>query len=299
MTEETKAPENTTESKEVEVTQKSLIDPETNDDLKEVEITEGEIPEGLDEKFWDAEKKEIKVNDLTKAYLAAEKRALGLRKELSKGKQKAPEAPENYAITFDDIENEEERKKAEESINDTEENELLQQFKKAAYEAGLSQEQFNKQARLMNQFLTQKIRSTETRDETDEEFETRKQEEYKAIGKNAEQIIRATSEFVNNMEASGDFTKEDMEIAKSLSTNAAGIKFLNRVRMMRGGDSIDIDRSSISDGLPSDREIAAMYQKMMSSSNPVERERLSTELEGPGGLLDKRRAAGRPDKLQF
>lgn len=286
MTDETKT-EQPIDSTQPE--KKSLINPNDNVDLKDAKLEEGKLPEGLDEKFWDAEKKQVKVDDLTKDYLTVSKRAEGLRKELSKGKHNAPEAPDKYKVTFDDVADEAERKALQDSIIDSEENVLLQEFKKNAHAAGLSQEQFNNLVRPISKFINDQV--AEVKPETDEEFEVRKAEEYKKIGKNAPQIIRAVSEFTLNMERMGNFNKEDVKIATQLASSAEGVSFLNRLRMVSGGDAIAMDASMISDGLPTDKEIASMIQSKQYHESADYRDKVEV-------LLNKRKDAGRPTLLQ-
>lgn len=254
------------------------------DGYKPLDIKEGVKPEGLDDSLWDPEKKTIKIDELHKRYQDAEKRAKGLRDKLAKGvvpkdaKEYEFKVPEKYAkdVPADDP--------------------VVNEARQVALKYGMSKEMF---AGFMAE-MTEKVGALRAagvpqQEQTPEQIAAAREIEMQSIGGNPRQIIGAVTSFIKEMKDSGDLNEKQVEFAKELAAmpGMAGrfISFMNavRARYSRGGD-VPID--TIDDGLPPDHIIADMMDKAYQSKDHAK----IKEIED---LLDRRRKAGRPEKLKF
>lgn len=223
-------------------------------------------PEYLSDELWDAEKNEVKVADLMKAYESEQKKAKGLREKLSKGVDKAPEKAEDYALN--------------EGVELNEEDALF--IKEAAKEAGFTNNQ-------LNGFLEKVLERYGINEDIDQAEVMR--EEMKKLGDTAPQILRAVADFKNGLLSQGVINEEQAKTIERMANSAESVEMLNIFRTLIGGESVPV-KSMYSDGLPSDAEIFAMmgteeYQK----GNPE-------ALRKVDELMSKRERAGRPTYLQ-
>lgn len=223
-------------------------------------------PEYLSDELWDAEKNEVKVADLMKAYESEQKKAKGLREKLSKGVDKAPEKAEDYAFN--------------EGVELNEEDALF--IKEAAKEAGFTNNQ-------LNRFLEKVLERYGINEDIDQAEVMR--EEMKKLGDTAPQILRAVADFKNGLLSQGVINEEQAKTIERMANSAESVEMLNIFRTLIGGESVPV-KSMYSDGLPSDAEIFAMmgteeYQK----GNPE-------ALRKVDELMSKRERAGRPTYLQ-
>lgn len=174
-------------------------------------------PAWCPEKFWDAEAKQVRSEALAKAYGDAETN-LGKLKRDKGGGGEVPEKPDGYfpeglpmpegVDRFDAI-----------AVDDP----GLQAWAKTAHKYGIGRELAHNLARdmfaSMNEFAPVPIDP---------------EEEYKALGANADAIIEGVWTWVEGNERSGVFSAEDVDIADSLAKTANGLNFLAKARAMSG-----------------------------------------------------------------
>lgn len=277
MAEEETQTQDTKENTEAVENNDSLLSMQ-NEDTAPVEIKEGEKPEFLPEELWDADNKQVKLNDLLKAYEADNKRMKGLRDKLAKGgKSEAPKSIDEYDLKYGE--------------QDFTDDEVYRFAREAALEAGVSKDAFSK---FMNKFLgaTAEWSGTPlTEEQKQAQYDAHLKAEYAKLGTNATAIVRSVVNWRDNLVAEGYLDKEQAEIMTNLATSAEVIKLFNSLRAMHGGDIPMSD--SFDDGLPSDAEIAKMIgSKEYMDGDPAVTKKVDE-------LLTRRQQAGRPDHLVY
>lgn len=240
-------------------------------------------PEGFPDEYWDEEAGSVNAQALFDGLRKQEKIAKDLRSKMGKGEHKPPEKAEQY--TFDASE------KSAEHIKD--DDPLVAATKEIAHKHGLSQEQY---AGFMAEITDRMVdMAQEMGDENSETNQAQREayikEQIKAIGPNGPQVIRAVQSWANELKAEGTFNEEDVQtLVNEGMVSAKMVQMFNRLRSRMGGTDIPMD--SVDDGLPPDSEIADKIDKAYESKDPA-------KIREAEQLLDKRRAAGRPERLQF
>jgi hypothetical protein len=262
----------------------SLLDAIDDNEGQTFDFTKGEKPEGFPDEFWDAESNTVNAQALFEGLKKQEKIAKDLRAKMGKGAHKPPEKAEQY--TFEASE------KSAEFI--LENDPLVAAAKEVAHEHGLSQEQY---AGFMAEMSDRMVDiAAEIQDENSPmNEEARKeyiQQQIKEIGPNGPQVLRAVQSWANELKAEGVFNEQDVEtMLQEGLVSAKMVQMFNRLRSRMGGGG-DIPMDTIDDGLPPDTEIAEMVDKAYASKDQAQIRKVEQ-------LLDKRRAAGRPERLQF
>lgn len=245
-----------------------------------LDFTKGK-PEGYPDEAWDEEKKAPKADVLYQKLQAAEKRAADLRAKLGKGEHKAPKDAKDYTIDAG------EKGKALLRADDP----LLAEAQKVAHELGIPKETYGKFMGKLTDFMAEhieKLSEAGAPELTDEQKAEIRQAEYAKIGTNAVQIIKSVESWGRELKASGQLSEAELAAFKSMAMTGEQVRVLNKLRALAGGgNALPMDFSD--DGLPSDEEIAEKIANIKSESD----ERKVNE------LLDKRRKAGRPEKLQI
>jgi hypothetical protein len=187
-------------------------------------------PDNIPESFWDAEKNALKTDDLLKSYDDAEKRAKGLRDKLAKGWQNVPDDATKYAFELPDT--------FKETLADGELNEEMVDFAKAAaFESGLSQEQFNNfMGRIIPQLHEYGI-SLDNREPTPEEVEAQqkeiaeaKQAEFQKLGDGADRIIANVRANLQTIKSQNIFTESELDLIQNgLGSSADGVLILDKM----------------------------------------------------------------------
>lgn len=241
-----------------------------------------EKPEGLDDEYWDSENNQLNVQKLYDDKQAAEERAKGLRDKLSKGQPKPPENAEDYKLELPE--------ELQELV--PADDPLMKKAQEHAHKLGMSQENFQEFIGSMIGDMSEIAAELAENPPmlTDEQKEEIKQTEYAKIGANAPAVIRAVETFGKELQAKGVFSESDLEAFKSMAVTGEQVRALNKMRGYMGGSEIPMDMTT--DGLPSDEEI---YSKMEAANTSGDAKALKEVDE----LLDKRRAAGRPETLQL
>lgn len=232
-------------------TSDSLLDLETKDNGQKG--MPGEKPEWLSDDLWDAEKKTYKADEMAERLRTSDKQVKDLREKM--GRRGAPPAtPDDYKVDIPDDAPWKDALPGDDPVLDA--------ARKAAHKLGLSQGQFGPFVKeVMDALHThgQKQAEENAKEPTEEEKAAARDAEIARIGPNGPAVVKAVSEFVRQ-NAGVHFDAETMNMVKIVASTAEGIKFLNAIREMVGGDRVpmsSMDAMAIS-GLPSDAEIRAV-----------------------------------------
>lgn len=273
---------------------KSLIDLDGKDDAKK-----GERPAHVPESLWDAEKKAVKEGTdpiVLKELETAHKRAEGLRKELGKAPQKAPAKAEDYKLP--DFTKDEKDAPLKDVLKG--DDAFVKGMAPVFHKHGVSQAQYEGIMRDGGHLLLGLAKDMagdgdSGKPPTPEELEAHRDEVYKAIGPNAPRMAAAVSEHYKMLKEQGHFTEGEIEEIKAASSTPSGLTFLNKMRVLMGGESIPMGDTLTTEGLKSDAEIQGLIgsDEYMNPNNPkhAETQKLVNQ------QLELRKKAGRPERL--
>lgn len=184
---------------------------ESND--QPVKIGEDGRPENVPVKFWDAEKKEVRLDSMLRAYNALE--AKQTRKE-GEG-EAAPEKPEDYFPADFALDPEVDR------IGLEADDPGLKAASKVFHKYGISKTAamgiVKDMFKEMNQHAPVPVDPAQ---------------EFKSLGANAQAIIDANIVWLEGLERDGKLGDADADIAVNLMQTAAGARFLNKMRGLSG-----------------------------------------------------------------
>jgi hypothetical protein len=263
----------------------SLLDGVEGDeggDAQPVDFSKGK-PEGFPDDAWDAKENKPKADVLFNQLKAAEKRAADLRAKLGKGDHKPPKEAKEY--TFKPTEKGAKAFKDGDMSKDP----VVAAVAPIALKHGLSKEQYAGFMADMTDVLVdmaEKSGSESPAELSDEEKAEIRKAEYAKIGTNAVQVIKSVESWGRELKASGQFSEAELAAFKSMAMTGEQVRVLNKLRAMAGGgNALPMDFSD--DGLPSDNEIAELQAKVKTAED----QRKVDE------LYDKRRRAGRPERL--
>lgn len=261
----------------------SLIDGLEDGEGQTFDFSGEEKPEGFPDEYWDEENKRPNAQALFESLQKQEKIAKDLRAKMGKGAHKPPEKPEQYQF--------EASEKAAEFIG--EDDPVVAAAKEIAHKHGLSQEQY---AGFMAEISDKMVDiAAELGDENSEHNQAQREayikDQIKAIGPNGPQVLRAVQSWANELKAEGTFNEDDVQTLMDEGlVSAKMVQMFNRLRSRMGGSDVPMD--TIDDGLPPEDEIAEMVNNAYLSKDQAKIRKVEQ-------LLDKRRAAGRPELLQF
>lgn len=259
----------------------SLIDggEDGNDDGDKSHDLSNGMPEGFPEEAWDAENNSPKADVLFKKLTEAETRAKGLRDKLAKGEGKPPKDASEYKFTPT------EKGLAAFKDGNVDNDPIIAASRPIAQKYGLSKEQY---AGFMSE-MAEVMASTAGEGPaqmTEEQIAEYRKAEISKLGANGKQVVRAVESWARELEKSGVFSEADVESFRSLGTSADKLIVLNKLRALAGGGN-SIPTNVADDGLPDDNTIRDMIANMKTEAD----EKKVFE------LLEKRRAAGRPERL--
>lgn len=248
-----------------------------------IDFTKGK-PENFPDDAWDEKENKPKPDVLYKKLQDAEARAKGLRDKLAKGEGKPPKDAKEYSFKPSE--------KGAKAFKDGDPSKdpLVAAAAPIAHKYGLSKEQFAGFMTEMSDAMVDHAEKMagETQELTDEQKAEIRKAEYAKIGTNATQVIKAVESWGRELKTSGQFSEGELETFKGMAMTGDQVRVLNKLRALAGGgNALPMDFSD--DGLPSDNEIAELQAKVKTAED----QRKVDE------LYDKRRRAGRPDKLQI
>ena len=206
-------------------------------------------PEGLSDDFWDSEKKEIKNQDLIKAYNEEKEKALGLRRKISeKGSIKPPKSIDEYIV---------DEKVEEFTPSDAP---AMKIMKEKALEAGLSKDQFNDfVSSIIPDMYEQGIIANKQEDLNEEQqkevFLEYKQKELEKLGKEGPQVLQKVENWGKGMVNNGVLSKDELPVFESFVGNAESLVVLNKIMGAFTNEPTIPVATAVKDGLPSRAEI--------------------------------------------
>lgn len=273
--------ENQTENTEAasnESSSTSLVDLDLSDVHKDGQLPEQQEaptrPEGIPDELWDAESNDIKRDELIKAYQSEAKQKADLRKALSKKGGVPAESEEDYKLELDDS--------LKEFVPD--DDPALDSARKAAFDAGLTPEQFNKfvgqyMAGLKEGNLLQSAepRLTEEEQATLQAAEDQKfrDEQLAILGEQGQKDLQMLSNEVKALYTKGSLTDEDIEAFREAAFDAKGVRMMAKLmNIKRGRDVIPTEHAIQSNSLTKD-ELDAMGMDPRMKTDPAFRKRRS------------------------
>lgn len=216
-------------------------------DAQAKEQAKRERPEWLPEKFWDADKKEPRLDQMAKSYAELEKNfRLGKHKPPKDGKYDL--TPLGDKVPADDP--------------------LIAKYTEWAGKHGLSQSAYEE---LASQVL-------EMAGNVQAEAQINVKAEREALGANADAIINSMVEWARGFVRSGVWTAEDFEEFKIMGGTAQGMKALMKVRESYEG-RVPLTATIPQSDLPSREELEAMIADPRYLKEPAFREKVTRGFE--------------------
>lgn len=261
----------------------SMLDALGDTDGLTFDFTTGEQPEGFPDEYWDAESNSVNAQALFDGLQKQEKIAKDLRAKMGKGEHKPPEKAQDYKLELsEDLQ----------AVVPTDDP-LLEKARERAHAHGMSQEAFQG---FVSEIIGDMAElAASNADENSPANEAAREqyikEQIEAIGPNGPQVLRSVQAWGNELLAEGTLSEDDVQTLQQEGlTSAKMVQLFNRLRSRMGGSDIPIN--AVDDGLPPDAEIADMVDKAYSAGDQAQIAKVEQ-------ILDKRRKAGRPERLQF
>lgn len=248
-------------TKEEETTEDDGADPKDPKSVKEPNA-DGR-PDHIPAKFWDAEKKEVRVEAMSKAYNAAEK---ALR---SNGKNISADVPENEEDYFaEGVELDESVDKIGLETDDPGLKVAANVFKKYGIGKEVAQGIVKDMFKGMNEHAPAPV-------DPDQEM--------KALGPNGKAVVDGTLLWLERLDKEGKLNDDDANVAVGLLGSAKGVRFLNKLRGMSGEMPIPTGHHIPSSAGMSPTEWHSAYAKAVGEKNYKEQERLDALSAGVFG----------------
>lgn len=247
-------------------------------------LVDGEKPEDLPDDLWDEEAKTFNIENLYKSYKNESNKAKGLRDKLAKGQGTPPKKPEDYRMDNDG-----------DSDNVFEDgNPIVEKMKEICFENKVSKEVYNNIMSNLGSYIKENQDSFSKGEHLSEEQKSViVEEEYRKIGKNAPAVIRAVTEWTQQLYNQGIFSEDELNVIQEIGNNGDAVRVLNKLRVQAGGKQDIPIQTGIDDSLPSDAEIAEIIGSQGYQSGDAS---VHAKVED---LLRRRTASGRPERLQF
>lgn len=190
-----------------------------------------------EDKFWDAEKGQIRTEELNKSYSE-------LQAKFAKGDHKAPAKAEDYKINLTD---EQKQTLFGDVKADVANDEDVKAVTTWAQKNGVSQDGLNELMNMYAEMVGPEV----------EKMQIDVAAEKAQLGKNADAIIANTMDFFQQLYKAGHINDAMLSEAQILGETAAGIKFIQAVRSYYGEAPIPTNITA-NDGAPTKAELSAM-----------------------------------------
>ncbi len=193
------------------------VDASNEDKKEEAEKTEkAERPEYIKEKFWDAEKGEVRLEELAKANGE-------LEKKLGQGVGKPPKTSGDYELNVED-----DRIKALFPDGDPSKDKLMQKLNDKMHSKGVSQDVYGAAMNIALEAIA------EHQAENPAPAAPDVKEERAKLGANADKIIENQTQFLSQLYNQGHVDGETIQEMLILTETAAGMKGLQAIRNYYG-----------------------------------------------------------------
>lgn len=190
-----------------------------------------------DDKFWDAEKGEIKTELLNKNLAE-------LQAKFSKGDHKAPTKPEDYKLNLTD---DQKQVLFGDKGADASKDPYIQGLAAWGVKNGVSQDGLSELVSIYHDLIEPESQKMVI------DIEAEKGQ----LGKNADAIIKNQFDFLGSMYKAGHINDAMLGEAQILMETAAGVKFLQAIRAYYGEQPMPTNLTP-SDGMPTKEELSAM-----------------------------------------
>lgn len=189
-------------------------DNKSGDDQKDDKPVER--PEFLQEKFWDKEKGEPRLENMAKAYK-------DLEQKLFKGAGKPPKSPDDYQLNLED-----EKIKALFADGDPLKDPVMQALNQKLHDKGVSQDIYESVMNVALEAIADHMEENPGPDPIDVKAEKEK------LGKNADAIIENQVQFLSGMFKRGEINEAQAQEILILTETAEGINALQALRSHYG-----------------------------------------------------------------
>lgn len=211
-------------------------------------------PDHIPAKFWDAEKKEIKVDAMAKAYSTAEK---ALR---SNGKGISADVPESEDDYF----------KEGVQLDETVTNIGLETDDPGLKVAAGVFKRYGIGKEVANNIVKDMFKGMNEHAPTPIDPD----QELKSLGPNGRAVIDGTTVWLEKLDREGQLSDEDANVAVELLGTARGVRFLNKLRGMTGEMAIPTGHHNPPSGGMSPNEWHSAMMKAVGEKDYKEQERL-------------------------
>ena len=211
----------------------------------------GEKPEWLPDRFWNAENEQADYENLAKSQQE-------LYKKLRNGKHLIPDGDKDYDLKF---------------VTDKvdADDPMLSKFREVAKDRGLTQDDFET---IVGMVMEQ---TPQQQDPVEEQFD--REEELRQLGPQAEEMINGQVKWAQSLVQRGAWTEEDVEEFKVWGGTAAGIRALTRLRSYYGEKPIPVQATPDGSDTPTADELQAMVASPEYQSNPAYRNKVYQQFE--------------------
>lgn len=213
-------------------------------------------PKGLADKFWNPDKKEIRVEALMAAHRDAEKALGELKRQKGPGGGEVPETAEGYFAEGVKLPDTVER------LSVAPDDPGLKAWASICKKEGIGKDLAT---RLMTEMFVQMDEFAPAPIDPEREME--------ALGKSGPSLVDGLFVWAEGLETAGQLSNDDIDVIAGLSKTASGIRFLAKMRNMSGEKPIPVDPGGGVRGMSSD-QLDEAYKKAVKEKNYAEQERL-------------------------
>jgi len=225
--------ENQTNPQAAEIDHKEAIEEEDDEPL--------ERPDWYPENFWDKESNEPQLEPFAKSWF-------DMRKQVSQGHHKAPKDGKYDTEVFGNIPD-----------DDPVKSHVVDWAKQYQISQGAFNDLVSKVVGMQGEQVQYEQQSLEA--------------EKKALGPNADQIIKNTVDWANGLVRKGILGEDDFEEFKIMGGTAKGIKVISKLREAFEGTKIPVNSQPV-DGMPSKEELYQMVGSEEYKNNPAYRQKV-------------------------
>lgn len=224
--------------------QQQQDDPNKNKDQQQQQADDqkGTRPEWLkNDKFWDAEKGQIRAEELHKSFSE-------LEKKFHAGDHKAPDKPDGYKLNLNDEQKSVLFGKSDVDAKAMGDDPGIKALTQWGVKHKVSQDALNDLLGEYVGFVKPELEKV-TIDITAEKA---------ALGKNADAVIKNQMDFFGHLYRSGHINDKHLAELQILGETAAGIQAIQKIREYYGEQPIPTNLNTSGEGMPSREELSAM-----------------------------------------